>query len=332
MTTRRLGLLGALVILLGFLLPGIDAFASPTTETRFLLGTVITVTLGGSVGPAARPALDAAFEAVAAVDREMARRPGTALWRLNEVGGGLVSPGLAEVLEASLAWARRTRGAFDPTVAPLLDLWDINAGPHPPPAPESIRQARSRVGWTKIRWDAGTRQVDLGGTALDFGGIAKGLALERAAAALRRNGVADFLVDAGGDVLVSGSKGGRPWRVGIQHPRDPDGFLRVVEPREGVLLTSGDYQRAYSWNGKMFHHLLDPRTGAPARSCQAVTLWTPRATLVPSAAVFLLGPREGLALLASVPGAEGLVVDGEGRIRETSGFSRVAPERKGGAP
>jgi len=87
------------------------------------------------------------------------------------------------------------------------------------------------MGWERIGWDPAARRASLRGTALDFGGIAKGYALEQAAAALRRAGAKDFLVDAGGDVLVAGSKGGRPWRVGIQHPRDPDGFLRIVEPR-----------------------------------------------------------------------------------------------------
>lgn len=327
-TSRRR--LPALLLLLGALLPAPPALASPTTETRFLLGTVITVTLWNPPADLTRPALDAAFEAFAAVDREMARRPGTALWRLNQDGGGLVSPEMAEVLDASLQWARRTKGLFDPTVAPLLDLWDIPSGPHPPPSPQAIRQARGRVGWERVRWDPRTRRVDLGGTALDFGGIAKGYALERAAAALRRAGARNFLVDAGGDVLVAGSKAGRPWRVGIQHPRDPDAFLRVVEPREGVLLTSGDYQRAYTWKGETFHHLLDPRSGTPARACRAVTVWAPRPTLVPSAAVFLLGPEEGLSLLASVAGAEGLVVDAAGGVRETPGFARVAPEPKAG--
>ncbi|MBI5015391.1 MAG: FAD:protein FMN transferase [Deltaproteobacteria bacterium] len=315
-------------LLLTALVLSAPARAATTTETRFLLGTVVTITLSGLSDPRAKPALDAAFEAVAAVDQEMARRPGTALWRLNEAGGGVVSPELAEVLGASLEWARRTRGAFDPTVAPLLDLWDLLAGPHPPPSPVALRGALGRVGWERVRWNPAERRVDLGGTALDLGGIAKGYALDRAAAALRRAGVRDFLVDAGGDVLVAGSKDGTPWRVGIQHPRDSDALLRVVEPRDGVLLTSGDYQRAFSWQGETFHHLLDPRTGQPVRSCQAVTVWAPRPTAVPSAAVFLLGPEAGLALLASIPGTEALVVDARGQVRETAGFRRVAPARR----
>jgi thiamine biosynthesis lipoprotein len=185
------------------------------------------------------------------------------------------------------------------------------------------------VGWQRVEWAPSARKLGLAGTALDFGGIAKGFAIDRAVAALRAAGLRDFLVDAGGDVFVAGSKGGKPWRVGIQHPRDPGRLLRVMEPREGALLTSGDYQRGFEWQGSRFHHLLDTRTGSPFAACQSVTLWAPRATLIPSAAVFLLGPKEGLALLASIPGAEGLIVDARGRVWESPGFARVAPEVSG---
>lgn len=328
MTRRRRWAAGA--ALLGLLsLAALPARAAGAlTETRLLLGTVVTVTLWDPPSGAARGAFDAAFDAFDAVDREMARRPGTALGRLNEAGGGTVSASLGEVIGAALGWARRTAGAFDPTVAPLLDLWDIPAGPHPPPSGEALARARGRVGWRRVRWEPSSRKVDLGGTELDLGGIAKAYALDRAAAALRGAGLRDFLLDAGGDVFAAGSKGGAPWRVGIRHPREQDGFLRIVEPREGALLTSGDYQRAFSWQGVTFHHLLDPATGLPSRRCRSVTLWVPRATLIPSAAVFLLGPAEGLELLAAVPGAEGLAVDAEGRVHETPGFARVAPVRR----
>lgn len=129
---------------------------------------------------------------------------------------------------------------------------------------------------------------------------------------------------------MAGKKGGKAWRVGIQNPRDPGALLRIVEPAEGVLLTSGDYQRGYEWRGERFHHLMDPRTGQPSRGCQSVTVWVPRATAIPSAAVFLLGPRDGLALAATVPGAEALVVDAGGAVHESSGFSRVAPASREG--
>ncbi len=300
----------------------------PVTETRFLMDTLVSVTLGGTDRADAPARLRAAFGALEAVDRAMAREDGTPLWALNRAGGGPLDPAVAEVVTASLAWARRTDGAFDPTVAPLIDLWDVLAGPHPPPSDEQIAVALGRVGWERVRFVPGPPQrVALDGTALDLGAIAKGYALDRAAAALRAAGAADFIVNAGGDLVVAGSKGDRPWRVGIQHPRAPDRFLRVVEPRPGALVTSGDYERFYEWEGERIHHILDPRTGRPAPGCRSVTVWAARAIDADAlaTAVFVLGPDAGLSLLERTAGAEGLVVDAAGRVRETVGFGRVAP-------
>ncbi len=304
----------------------------PAVETRFLMDTLVSVTLWGTDRADAPGRIGVAFEALEAVDRAMARKEGTPLWALNRAGGGILDPATAEVVSASLAWARRTGGAFDPTVAPLIDLWDVLAGPHPPPSGGQIAAALGRVGWERVRFAPGPpARVDLGGTALDLGAIAKGYALDRAAAALRAGGAADFIVNAGGDLVVAGSKGGRPWRVGIQHPRDPERFLRVVEPRPGALVTSGDYERFYEWEGERVHHILDPRTGRPAGGCRSVTVWASRAIDADAlaTAVFVLGPDAGLALLEATAGAEGLVVDAVGRVRETAGFGRVAPGAAG---
>ena len=231
------------------------------------------------------------------------------------------------MLAAALDWSRRTGGAFDPTTAALLDLWDILSGPHPPPSPEQLAAARQEVGWRRLVLSADHRRVDLGGTALDLGGIAKGYAIDRAAQALRRSGVRDFLVNAGGDLFVAGSKGGDPWRVGIQHPRSPEELLQVVSPVDGALVTSGDYERSFTWEGTLYHHILDPRSGEPARDCQSVTVWAATAIDADAlaTAVFVLGPAEGLALVEGQPDAEALVVTAAGEVRESSGFRRVVP-------
>ncbi len=300
------------------------------SESRFLMDTLVTVTLWGMPEPDARGALDGAFEAMERVDREMARRPDTPLGELNREGRARVSESMYAVVASAVGWARRTAGAFDPTVAPLLDLWDIPSGPHPPPSPGALAEVLGRTGWHRVRLDEEGRWVDLGGTEIDLGGIAKGYAIDRAVEALRSAGARDFLVDAGGDLYLAGTKGGRPWRIAIQHPR-ADRYLRIVEPLEGALVTSGDYERFFEWDGQRFHHILDPRTGEPARGCQSVTVWAPAAVDADAlaTAVFVLGPEEGLRLLEREPGVEGLIVASDGTVLETPGFARVAPEGTG---
>ena len=298
------------------------------SDTRLLMDTVVSVSLWG-VDEAAAPLLfAAAFAELEAVDREMARQPGSTLTALNGADGGAVSAATGQVLAAALGWARRTRGAFDPTTAALLDLWDILAGPHPPPPPEPLAAARQRVGWQRLELSRDQRRVALGGTHLDLGGIAKGYAIDRAAEVLRRGGARDFLVNAGGDLFLTGSKDGDPWRVGIQHPRRPGELLQVVAPAGGALVTSGDYERSYTWEGILYHHILDPRSGQPARGCQSVTVWAASATDADAlaTAVFVLGPVEGLALVEREPAAEALVVTAAGQVRESSGFRQVVPE------
>lgn len=302
--------------------------AAVTSDTRLLMDTVISVSLWGVDAAAAAPLFAAAFAELEAVDREMARRPGTPLTLLNDAGSGTLSAATGEVLAAALTWARRTKGAFDPTTAPLLDLWDIPSGPHAPPSLERLTAARRAVDWQRVVLAPEPGRAELGGTQLDLGGIAKGYALDRAAAALRARGARDFLVNAGGDLYVAGAKGDQPWRVGIQHPRRPDELLQVVAPEGGSLVTSGDYERSYTWEDTLYHHILDPRSGEPARGCQSVTVWAPRAIDADAlaTAVFVLGPEAGLALVEAEPGAEALVVTATGEVRTTSGFARVAPE------
>jgi thiamine biosynthesis lipoprotein len=292
------------------------------------MDTVVSVSLWGVPEKVPPSLFTDAFAELEAVDREMVRERASPLAELNANGGGLVEEATGEVLAAALAWSRRTQGAFDPTTAALLDLWDILSGSHPPPTAGELASARERVGWQRVGLSADRRRVELGGTTLDLGGIAKGYAIDRAAQVLRNSGAADYLINAGGDLYLAGSKGGEPWRVGIQHPRRPEELLRVVAPVEGALVTSGDYERSYTWEGELVHHILDPRTGEPARGCQSVTVWAATAMDADAlaTAVFVLGPQAGLELVEQESAAEALVVAASGEILESSGFRGVAPE------
>lgn len=300
----------------------------PLSESRFLMDTIITVSIWGENEEKSNKGFAAAFNALEEVDKSMARIPGSTLQELNLSGSGKLSPGMAEVLDSALFWAQKSRGAFDPTVAPLLDAWGVSSGPRPPPSKQTVAEALAKTGWEKVRWDKNANSLDLKGAALDFGGIAKGYSLDKAATALKKMGLFNFLINAGGDIYINGSKGKRPWIIAIQHPRDEASFLRTVSPKEGSLVTSGDYERYYEWEGKRIHHIIDPRTGYPARAFQSVSIWAKTAMKADAlaTAVFALGKEEGLKFLESEPDAEGLLVADDGKIIETAGFKTMAPE------
>lgn len=297
-------------------------------ESRYLMGTEVSISLAGVSKERARRGFELAFGALEEVDREMSGRPGSPLHLLNTSGSGKVSQGLFQVVSDALRFAALSGGAFDPTVAPLLDLWKIETGPHPPPTPPEREKARQQVGFSRVKTDPASLFVDLGGTRLDLGGIAKGYGVDRASEALKALGIENFIVDAGGDLYLSGAKNGAAWKVGLADPREPAKFLKVLSPRAGAIVTSGDYERFYEWEGVRHHHIIDPSTALPATASRSVTVWAKTAQEADalSTALFVLCPEKGLLLLKTLEGPEALIVDSSGLIFESPGFSNAAPE------
>jgi thiamine biosynthesis lipoprotein len=159
--------------------------------------------------------------------------------------------------------------------------------------------------------------------SIGLGGIAKGYAVDRAMEVLAHAGFADVLVDGGGDVRVSGTRSGEPWRLGIQHPREARGkLLGLVRMTGGALATSGDYERFRIVNGVRYHHIIDPRSGWPASASTSVSVLanSMEQGVVFAKAVFILGPEQGIALARRL-GVEALLVDPQGKQHMTEGFA-----------
>jgi len=259
-----------------------------------------------------------------------------------------------DVLDLADELVEETDRAFDPTIGPLVDLWGFRSTElEGLPAPETaeIEAARERLGWDAIHWErtgdgAGVAWRSRADVEVDLSALAKGHAVDLAAAALRSAGASDFLLEVGGEMVLSGERpGGEPWRTGIVDPRpvqtrDPDPPLPIApSPPFGVVrvtdlavATSGDYRNVRRLaDGRTVAHAIDPRTGRPVEHALAsVTVFGAscgRADALATAAL-VLGPDEGLALLEGLDGVEGiaLVRKGDGddslRIRSTTG----APE------
>jgi thiamine biosynthesis lipoprotein len=191
-----------------------------------------------------------------------------------------VSPELATMLGDAKAIAEKSDELFDPALGRLIALWGFHSDTFEAKLPDAEALAALVAAAPKmsdLKIEGRTVSSTNPAVALDLGGYAKGYALDRAAAILRAQGIHDALINIGGNLLALGSKGGQPWRVGIQHPREPRPLAAMPLYDGEAVGTSGDYQRYFEVDGKRYCHLLDPRSGRPAEGTEAVTvLITPR--------------------------------------------------------
>lgn len=281
-----------------------------------LLGTVCTITLYGG---GRESDLEAAFQRLRQIEERMSvNREDSEVSRVNAAAGSravAVSPDTFSVIREGLERSRAGDGWFDVTVGPLVRLWGIGTGGERVPSPEEIRGALSRVNYRLAELDEGAQTVRLGmaGMALDLGGIAKGYAADEAARILSQRGVRHALIDLGGNILTLGLKpDGAPWRIGVQDPEKARGApLGVLTVGPGAVVTSGVYERFFESGGVRYHHLMDTRTGYPARSgLLSVTVVTEKAIRADGSTslAFILGLERGRAYIEGTPGLQAVFV------------------------
>ncbi len=230
------------------------------------------------------------------------------------------------VIETSLEMSRRSEGAFDITFAAMKGLWkfDEDLDPKVPPRDE-LERRRKLINWRDVVVDRAARTVKLrrAGMRIGLGGIAKGYAVDRGAAVLRADGFSDFMVQAGGDLFVAGQKGPASWMVGVRDPRGgPRDIIARMPIRDHAFSTAGDYERSFVLDGRRYHHIIDPKTGYPATASREVTIYAPTAFLADALddAVFILGPKKGLALVESFPDCGALIVDAANQVWISKGL------------
>ena len=237
---------------------------------------------------------------------------------------------LADLLRHAQSIAAKGDQLFNPAIGRLIALWGFQSDdfkPQIPPQPAIDALLRSAPDMRDIEIDGVRITSRNPQVALDLGGYAKGYALDRAAAILRSRGIANALINIGGNVMALGAKGGQPWRVGIQHPRQP-GALATLQLHDGEAIgTSGDYQRYFELNGQRYCHLLDPRSGAPVTHTQSLTvLVSPRtqAGMLSDAAskpLFIAGREDWRRLAKQMAIADVLRVGADGRLQVTRSFA-----------
>ena len=234
------------------------------------------------------------------------------LWRLNNGELTSLSPDLSEVLRFSLSVSEMSGGAFDVTVAPLSDLWNVKERTVPPSG-EEISGALSGVGYENISLSPlNTEKV-----TIDLGGIAKGYAADKIIESLKEEGVKNAIVDLGGNVALIGE-----YSVGITDPFNTENLYAKIKLKDKSAVTSGSYQRYFDYDGKRYHHIIDPRTGECAFSGLASVTVISSSSMEADAlstAIFVLG-KDGISLCDKFPGTDALLITTDGEIITTDGF------------
>lgn len=250
-----------------------------------------------------------------------------------------VSTETFELIRRAQEVSRRSDGKFDVTFGALAEVWRFDHDKNNRrPTDAEIRARLPRVDYKQVQLNEAARTVFIRrpDMKIHLGGIGKGYAVDRAVAMLRAAGLKDFIVQAGGDLYLAGSRpGGGPWMVGVQDPRGPRGaFFAEAPVRDASFSSSGDYERFFFQNGTRYHHLLDPDRGEPARGCRSVTVLAPEAVTADalSTAVFILGPERGMALIEDTPGVAAVIVDADNRVRISRGLKSTLKTLRAPSP
>ena len=236
-----------------------------------------------------------------------------------------VSDELLDLIATAHHVSELTGGAFDITYASVGRYYDYRTGKLPDP--QTVQQAVKAIDYRYIEIDSINDRVRFQRPEvyIALGGIAKGYAVDRGLAILQRAGINQASVSAGGDSRIIGDRGGKPWTVGIQHPREPGKMSALLPLVDTAVSTSGDYERYFERDGVRYHHILDPSTGRSATGSMSVTILGPEATLTDalSTSVFVLGPERGLKLINSLPGIDAIIIDPQGQLLFSDDLSEL---------
>lgn len=296
--------LAALLLLFLFALTGCGETAERAqTRTVYAMDTVMNLTVYG----ADDAALDAAEALLHELDTAVLSRTaaGSALARLNAAGEGTYAAGetLPALIETALRLSEASGGAFDPTLARVMDAWGFTKEERRVPAQEELDALRGSVGADRVvlsKTETGCTVSLPTGVQLDLGGIAKGYAADLLCAQLREAGATSAALDLGGDVCVLGTKpDGSDWRIAVKDPADSEGYLGVLTAADAFIVTSGVYERYFEEDGVRYHHIIDPETLRPAESgLVSVTVVCGNGAWADalSTACFVLGADGALAL------------------------------------
>jgi FAD:protein FMN transferase len=275
-------------------------------KSSIVMDTLVTITAVSDSPQKADGAIGAAFEELRHLQKLISfwdpKSEISEMGRLSGIKPVKVSPETLDIVEKALYISHETGGAFDCTMGPVIRAWNI---PYSKKIPDTaaLKKAMKLVGYKFVKVDPRHSTVFLTkkGMSFDTGGIAKGWSADYAERVLRANGIKAGIIAIAGDIKTFGRKpDGNGWKVGIKNPRpkdNSDDVMASIELSDEAISTSGDYERYFIVNGIRYHHLLDPRTGYPAKGFESVTVISPKGVWSDGfCKIFVMGPQRGPAL------------------------------------
>jgi thiamine biosynthesis lipoprotein len=300
------------------------------TRAQMQMGTLVKITVVARSEAVAQAAATAGFTEIRRLEELLSTWiPTSELSRVNASAGVMpvhVSPETLTVVQRAVQVADMTDGGFNIAIGPAVDAWRVTEGQRIPTESE-LDALRPLVDLQAVHVDVREQTIYLGkaGMRIDVGGIGKGYAADQAVDALRRAGAIAGVVALSGDIKTFGRlPGGKMFPVGIQHPRRDGSVLAWIDLQDEAISTAGDYERFFEREGVRYHHILDPRTLQPARSCQSVTVIAREGVWADGldTGIFVMGPERGMELVERLPDVEAIIVDKDGRLLVSSGLKQ----------
>ncbi|MBC5772001.1 MULTISPECIES: FAD:protein FMN transferase [Dysosmobacter] len=310
-------MLSALLFLTGC---SAESSPEPVQGTFFAMDTVMDFTIYGESGLIDQSeSLIASLESLVSVTDANSE-----LYAINQTGSGTLTGKASSLMEQALEICRRTDGALDLSIYPIVRAWGFTTGSYQVPDEAEIQALLPLVDYRKIQYDAATGTVTLPeGMEIDLGSVAKGYAGQLAAQMLREHGVQSALLNLGGNVQTVGAKpDGSPWQIGIKDPQGEDAMM-VLSVEDQAVVTSGGYERYFEQDGQTYWHIMDPSTGHPADSgLISVTIVGDEGVVCDglSTALFVMGLEKAADLWAQSGDFEAVFVTASGEVYITEGL------------
>ena len=320
-----------LILLAILLCSHTTAHAEWHQQQRDIMGTRVSVELWHDEATAASQCSEKIFTEMRRIEARMSSyKSDSELSFINDnatTNAVTISDEMLHLINRSIHFSEISKGAFDITYASIGYAYDYRKRLQP--SDESISEKLPAIDYHHIMISGNKIRFGNDAVRINLGGIAKGYAIDRAADIIGQCGITQAMVSAGGDSRIIGDRKGRPWVIGIKHPRDPEAIAIRLLLSESAISTSGDYERFFIENGNRVHHIINPATGRSATSSWSATVVGPDAltTDALSTTLFILGAVEGLALIETLEGIDAIIIDSDGKVHYSSGFE--APEAGG---